>query len=77
MVDSDGAVPDSIPANERNEIGNNLANSVWVKSMLVRRDAKLTSTALVAVPVLLGERQNRPYREGEAPADPMPSSAGA
>ena len=25
----------------------------------------------------LGERQNGLYREGEAPADPMPSSAGA
>jgi len=26
---------------------------------------------------LLGERQNGLYREGEAPADPKPSSAGA
>ena len=47
-----GAVPDSIPANEQTEIGNNLANSVWVKSMLARRDAKLAfPPVLVTVPV--------------------------
>jgi hypothetical protein len=51
VADSDGAVPDSIPANERTEIGNNFANSAWVKSILVRRDAKLAfSAVLVTVP---------------------------
>ena len=64
---------------ESNALPVTLAKTLfWFPSRASMKSAATAYSPMILIlPHFEGERQDRLYREGEAPAEPLPSSAGA